>query len=95
MVERREFDPNGIHYRYWSCEKCGEEVLDMEQLHESALAYRKLKKLPSVKISKWGNALAIRIPKEVVQKERLRAGETAIIRREKTGFRVIPEKIHK
>ena len=75
--------------------KCGEKVLDMEQLHEAAKEYKKLRKLPSVKISKWGNAIAMRIPKEIIQKERLKVGENVLIRQEKIGFRVIPEKMHK
>lgn len=89
---KRDTDPNGILYRYWRCEKCGEEVLDMEQLHESALMYKKLRKLPSVKVSKWGTALALRIPKEVVVSQRIKLGETVRIQKEKIGFRVIPER---
>lgn len=92
MVEKRDIDPNGIPYRYWSCEKCGEDVLDMEQLHESALMYKKLRKLPSVKVSRWGTALALRIPKEIVVSQKIKPGEKVRIQKEKIGFRVIPEK---
>lgn len=92
MVEKRDIDPNGIPYRYWGCEKCGEEVLDMEQLHESALMYKKLRKLLSVKVSRWGTALALRIPKEIVISQKIKPGEIVRIQKERIGFKVIPEK---
>jgi len=29
--------PEGITYKYYKCENCGEEILNMEQLHEISL----------------------------------------------------------
>ncbi len=92
IVELRSFDPNGVPYKYWHCVKCGDEFLDMPQLHESAEIYRKLKRAKLVSVSKWGSALAIRIPKEIVQEQKLKAGYKVRILPEKFGFKIIPEK---
>jgi len=86
---RASYDKN-ISYRHWKCTRCGDEVLDMEQLHELAEQYRKMQK---VKVSRWGNALAVRIPKEIVISQKIKAGEKVRIQEEKIGFRVIPENI--
>ncbi len=91
-MEKTDSDPDGVTYRYWECTKCGDKVLDMDQLHEAAEQYRKLRRAHSVKISRWGTALAVRIPKELVKKQRIRAGNRALILPERIGFKVIPEK---
>ena len=91
-IEKQDTDPDGVTYNYWECTKCGDKVLDMDQLHEAAKQYRKLRKAHSVKISKWGDALAMRIPKEVVKKQKIRAGEKVLILLEKHGFKVIPDR---
>ena len=92
IVEMLSHHPDGVPYRYWHCTKCGDEVLDMEQLYESAEIYRKLKKAKLIKVSQWGTAVAIRIPKEIAQKQRLKPGVMMRILPEKIGFKVIPEK---
>lgn len=33
--------PEGIKYDYFRCNKCGEEVLDITQLHSVAKKYKK------------------------------------------------------
>ena len=92
MKEFVSVDSHGVSYRYWECTKCGDKVLDMEQLHEAAEQYRKLKKSYSVIISKWGTALAFRIPKKIVVSQKIKSGEKVRIQEEKIGFKVIPEK---
>lgn len=92
LIEMRAQHPDGVPYRYWHCIKCGDEVLDMKQLQESAKIYRKLKKAKLVKISKWGTAVAIRIPKEITQRQKLKPGIMMRVLEEKSGFKVIPEK---
>jgi len=82
-------DPDGLTYRYWKCKKCGSEVLTMDQLHE--LAERE-KKMLAVKIAKWGTAVAMRIPKKIVETYNLVPGRKATIIPEKTGFKVVPRK---
>lgn len=79
----------GVSQRYWKCTRCGDEVVDMEQLHEAAEKWRTLK---GATFSKWGAAVAIRIPKELARQQKIRAGQEALIAPEKTGFRVIPQR---
>jgi hypothetical protein len=89
MEETVGTDSDGISYNYWKCSKCGEDVLTMDQLHELA---EKEKKLLTVKISKWGNAVAMRIPKKIVETYNLVPGKEATIIPEKTGFKVVSRK---
>jgi len=86
------FEEDGVLYEYWKCKKCKREVLDMGQLHEVAERYRDLRRAYAVKISRWGTALALRIPKDIVVSQKIRPGETVRIQKEKIGFKVIPEK---
>lgn len=89
-LELIDVDPDGVKYRYWKCIKCGDEVLDMKQLHDAAVEFRKLS---TAKISKWGSALAIRIPQEIVRKQKLKIGYEVQILPEKNGFRVVSGKL--
>lgn len=91
-IELIDRDPDGVVYKYWKCTKCGDAVLDMDQLHGAAEQYRKLIRAKRAKVSKWGNALAFRIPKEIAISQKIKAGEKVRIQEEKIGFRVIPEK---
>ena len=89
MRELKAKTPDGVEYSYYKCNKCGEEILNMKQLHEVAEQYRTLKKY-NVKLSKWGLSLGIRIPKELVKKYNLKnEGEVSIIP-EKKGIRIVP-----
>ena len=80
--------PEGFEYGYHKCTKCNEEIVDMKQLHEVAEHYRALKKY-HVKLSKWGLSLGIRIPKELVEKYKLKDEKEVSIIPEKTGLRII------
>jgi hypothetical protein len=71
---------DGVPYQYHSC-SCGEEFLDMKQLHEAAEIYRERKRNVA-KLSRWGVSLGVRIPKELVQRYKLK---------EKTEVTFIPE----
>lgn len=77
----------GIEQRYWHCNKCGREVVDMEQLHEAAIKERAARRR-SAKIAKWGAAVAVRIPKEIVQIQKIKVGEEAIFEPSRAGFKV-------
>ncbi len=44
MKEAKGNTPEGVEYSYYKCEKCGEEILDMKQLHNVANTYRDMKK---------------------------------------------------
>lgn len=80
--------PEGFEYKYFKCEKCGEEILDMNQLHNIAEKYRAMKRF-NVKISKWGMSLGLRIPKELVKRYNLKDDEEVAIIPEEKGMRII------
>ena len=88
MKELTGKTPDGIEYNYLRCDKCNEEIVDMKQLHNVAEKYRTLKRY-HVKLSKWGLSLGVRIPKELVDKYKLRDdGEVTIIP-EKDGMKIV------
>jgi len=87
--EKIGYTPDGLSYKYWKCKKCGDGVLTMDQLHGIA---EKEKELLAVKISKWGTAIALRIPKRIAETYKLIPGNKATIIPEKTGFKVVPRK---
>ena len=87
--EKTGTDSDGLSYRYWKCTKCGDEILTMDQLHELA---EKEKRMIAVKIAKWGSAVAVRIPKKIVDAYGLIPGRSATIIPEKSGFKVVPKK---
>lgn len=89
MNELIDETPEGIEYKYFKCTKCGEEILNMQQLHNVANKYRTIKNY-HVKLSKWGLSLGIRIPKQVVKKYRLRNNEEVIIIPEEQGIKILP-----
>ncbi|MDO8643224.1 MAG: AbrB/MazE/SpoVT family DNA-binding domain-containing protein [Candidatus Woesearchaeota archaeon] len=89
MKERRTFTPDNIPYRYFHCARCGEGIVNMEQLHEVATIYRTLKKY-HVKISKWGMSLGVRIPKELAEKYKLKNNEELILIPDKDGIKMVP-----
>jgi len=89
MKELAAKTPEGFEYKYFKCEKCGEEILDMNQLHNIAEKYRAMKRF-NVKISKWGMSLGLRIPKELVKKYNLKDDEEVAIIPEEKGMRIIP-----
>lgn len=80
----------GIGYEYYKCEKCGDEILDMKQLHMVAEKYREMK-LYHAKITKWGQSLGVRIPKELTVKYHFKDNEEVMIVPEKKGIRIIPK----
>jgi predicted RNA-binding protein with EMAP domain len=88
MKEMESETPEGIKYCYFRCENCGEEVVDMRQLHDIAQEYRKMKKF-SVRISKWGTSLGLRIPKELTKRYNLKESDEVIIVPDDKCLRVI------
>jgi hypothetical protein len=87
MKEEKAKTLEGIEYKYYAC-ACGEEVVDMKQLHHVAEKYRVLKKY-QVKISQWGLSLGVRIPKELVKKYKLTAEHEVALIPEKDGLKII------
>ncbi len=89
LKELKAKTPDGVPYAYYSCSNCGEEIVDMNQLHAVAEKYRVMKKY-SAKISKWGLSLGIRIPKELVKRYKFKNEKEVTIIPEREGIRVIP-----
>ncbi|MBT5021310.1 AbrB/MazE/SpoVT family DNA-binding domain-containing protein [Candidatus Woesearchaeota archaeon] len=88
MIKVSSKTPDGISYNYFKCSKCGEEILNMSQLHEVAEKYRNMKTYHA-KISKWGLSLGLRIPKELVKKYKFKANKEVTIIPEKEGLKII------
>ena len=88
MIERNAKTPEGISYNYFKCGKCGEEVVNMKQLHNVAEKYRSMKSY-HVKISKWGLSLGIRIPKELAKKYNFKDHKEVALIPEEKGMRIV------
>ncbi len=89
MKELKAETPEGIAYNYFKCEKCREEILSMSQLGEVAEKYRQMKKF-HVKISKWGQSLGFRIPKELAKQYKFKEEKEVTIIPEKEGIKILP-----
>jgi len=89
MKELTSKTPEGVEYTYFKCNKCGEEILNMNQLHNVAEKYREMKRFHA-KISKWGMSLGVRIPKELVKKYNFKNEEEVTLIPEESGIKVIP-----
>ncbi len=79
--------PDGMPYDYRACNSCGEEFLEMSQLEDVALRYRRWKRY-RVKVSKWGGSLGIRIPKELATKYGIKDAAEVHLLPEKEGIRI-------
>ena len=89
MEELNSKTPDGISYTYFRCSNCGEEILNMAQLHKVAEGYRAIKRF-NARLSRWGLSLGLRIPKELVKKYRLRSDKNVTIIPEKGSIKIIP-----
>ena len=90
MIEKKDETPEGVHYSYYKCSECGEEIVNMKQLHNVAEKYRVMKKY-DVKLSKWGLSLGLRIPKELANKYRFKDSSEVSIIPEKKGILIVPK----
>jgi len=88
MVENKGKTPEGVSYNYYSCSKCGEEIVDMKQLHSVAEKYRTMKKY-TAKLSKWGTSIGLRIPKELAKENNLKENMTVSLIPEKRAIKII------
>ena len=91
MEEQEAFTPEGISYKYFTCAKCGEEIVDMKQLHDVAEQYRAIK-LYRAKVTRWGQSLGFRIPKELVLKYHFKANDEVALIPDKNSIKLIPSK---
>ncbi|MEW6295271.1 MAG: hypothetical protein AB1467_03160 [Candidatus Diapherotrites archaeon] len=89
VEEERLMEEDGIKFRTFKCPKCGEELMDMKQLNELAEKYRELKKAEKVKFSKWGNSIAVRIPKTLGKGLGIIPGKHALMLKEKDCLKIL------
>ncbi len=89
MLELKAKTPENVEYSYYKCDKCGEEIVNMNQLHQVAEKYRNLKKY-NVKLTYWGKSLGMRLPKEIVKQYKLTDQKEIALIPEKKGIRIIP-----
>lgn len=89
MKELSDVTPEGVEYTYYRCGECGEEVLSMKQLHLVAEKYRQMK-MYHAKLTRWGQSLGLRIPKELVVRYHFRDNAEVAIIPEKKGIKVVP-----
>lgn len=77
----------GVAFQAYRCKQCGELTFDMQQAENYLKAAEKAKE---VTVSKWGESLAIRIPKAFAEMLKLKENDKAKIIKEKDGFRIVP-----
>lgn len=81
---------DGVEFEAFKCSNCGEELLNMNQLKILADKYRTLRKSKEIAFSKWGNSIALRIPKEIVKEYNIKSGTRAILTKDKQGIKIVP-----
>lgn len=82
-------EPDGVEYDYYKCPKCKEEILDMGQLHDAAEKYTALRKAREVKFQKWGNSMAVRIPKQIADELHIVPDKTGLMVKEKKTLKIV------
>jgi len=90
MQELNAETPEGVEYNYFKCSKCSNEIVDMQQLHNVAEKYRKIKTYYA-QLSKWGLSLGVRLPKELTQRYHLKSSTKVKLIPEKEYIKIIPE----
>lgn len=80
-------------FEAYRCTICGEEFLNIDQLGALAKKYREQKKREII-FAKWGNSIAVRIPKEFIEELNIKAGKHGILMKEKDGLKIILVRTH-
>lgn len=86
-LKKDNISEEGVVYEGYKCNSCSDVILDMEQ---ARVFYKALEKIYSVKLSKWGESLAVRIPAAVARSLRLKPRQKARIIQEEKYFKVVP-----
>lgn len=84
------FGAEQIEYDLFRCPRCKEGYLSMEQLKELGEKHKAWRKASKTTFSKWGNSWALRIPKQMAIEMHIKRGTTALLKRERNGFLVMP-----
>jgi len=80
---------DNIEFHAYKCAKCGEQLMNMKQLHNLASKYRKLKKAQEIKFTKWGNSIAVRISKKFVDELKIKPGKSAVMYKNGQELRIL------
>jgi hypothetical protein len=83
-------EKDGITFEGYKCPKCGEEILDMNQLKALAEKYKNWRKAKEIEFSKWGNSIAVRIPSKMAKELSIKPGSQGIIRKGSQGIIITP-----
>ena len=89
-LARGYFEEDGVGYDYYQCQRCGEEILNMAQLRRTAERYRALKKAKDILFQKWGNSIAVRIPKTFIESLGIKPNGKGLLLLEKRAMRIVP-----
>lgn len=89
MVQVRDnIKEDNIDFEAYKCTSCGEELLDMHQLKGLATKYRELRKAKEITFAKWGNSIAVRIPVDIAEELKIRAGKHGFINTDEEGIKI-------
>ena len=91
MAEKKDITNDGVEYTYFECKNCGEQIVNMKQLQEMAARYGEMKKY-TAKLSKWGESIGLRIPKELAKEYGLEKDTEVSLIPEKKAIRIITTK---
>lgn len=77
-----------VGFEAYKCSSCGEELMNMSQLKSLAAKYRKLRHARPVRFAKWGNSIAVRIPKDFVNDFKIGDGKEGLMTKDKESIRI-------
>ncbi len=81
---------DGIAFEAFRCGSCREEIMTMKQLKHLARQYRKLRTAKEIIFSKWGNSIAVRIPRDLAEAYQIKSGKKGMLTKDKDGIKIIP-----
>lgn len=84
-----QIEPDKVGFTAYKCTKCGEELVNMEQLKELAHKYRALRQAKEITFARWGNSLAVRIPQNFAEELAIKEGGHGLLKRSREGLEII------
>ncbi len=88
MKIKDKIHEDNVDFEAYKCSSCGEELLDMHQLKGLATKYRELRKAKEITFAKWGNSIAVRIPVEIAEEFKIKAGKHGFINTDEEGIKI-------
>lgn len=90
-VVKDEFGDYEIDCELHRCPKCRQEFMDMKQLGRLAKKQKNLMRSQEIVFSKWGNSIAVRIPKYFIREFKIKSGRHGILMKDRKGMKIIPD----